>query len=196
MRNCNIARWTVIFQNNRQCHHSRIHTLQHQQHKNVDRFKTEHGDTFCVLVHKYWVTFPLTSCSTMFSGLRSLCMILFSCKYWMPEPVYKDHSEISSMQTHNWYNYTQYNSGVQYIPTSLSRESTSLSFSPQQFSGLLSICQIQPQTHCWTNACSWQNHFFVTVNLCEAFNPLLIQGHCHMADDTRESAYVKGVYSK
>lgn len=32
------------------------------------------------------VTFPLISCSTMFSGLRSLCMILFSCRYWIPDP--------------------------------------------------------------------------------------------------------------
>lgn len=35
---------------------------------------------------EWQVTFPLISCSTMFSGLRSLWMILFSCRYWIPEP--------------------------------------------------------------------------------------------------------------
>lgn len=33
-----------------------------------------------------WFTFPLMSCSTIFSGLRSLCMILFSWRYWIPDP--------------------------------------------------------------------------------------------------------------
>lgn len=32
------------------------------------------------------LTFPLTSCSTMFSGFRSLWMILFSWRYWIPDP--------------------------------------------------------------------------------------------------------------
>lgn len=35
---------------------------------------------------KWQFTFPLISCSTMFSGLRSLWMILFLCRYWIPEP--------------------------------------------------------------------------------------------------------------
>lgn len=33
-----------------------------------------------------WLTFPPSSWRTIFSGFKSLCIILFSCKYWIPDP--------------------------------------------------------------------------------------------------------------
>lgn len=82
-------------------------------------------------------TFPLISCSTMFSGLRSLCMILFSCRYWIPEPG-AESTRFYRMLT-LWDTRLTWRRETLDVPTSLSKESTSLSFKPQQFSGLLNI---------------------------------------------------------
>lgn len=89
---------------------------------------------------KWQFTFPLISCSTMFSGLRSLCMILFSCRYWIPDPGAESSgfTERWGSERHVWMNKLHTEQTLN-IPTSLSNESTSLSFKPQQFSGLLSI---------------------------------------------------------
>lgn len=121
----------------------------------VNQLQKKRQNVFCMssLMCKQWqrrhpidwlLTFPLMSCSTMFSGLRSLWMILFSWRYWIPDPA-------SIKQRHNltiiWTNTgTLRNSIRQDVPTSLSNDSTSLSFRPQQFSGLLSNWK-QHNTH-------------------------------------------------
>lgn len=117
-----------------------IQSLGHKNYNISPTFCPQRAQTSKQKRHQndWQLTFPLMSCSTMFSGLRSLCMILFSWRYWIPDPA----------ATEQWFLHkdTPYlnHKGVERqklwedVPTSLSNERTSLSFRPQQFSGLLS----------------------------------------------------------
>lgn len=58
----------------------------------------------CSQFTEMWLTFPPSSWRTIFSGFKSLCIILFSCKYWIPDP-----------ERHVWFNKKKKNTFIKDI---------------------------------------------------------------------------------